>query len=272
MKTQEKMLAISAESAQSGDSKEAEKVAADSRLTPGEEGLAAEDKRNKEDEFRALIEGEYKDQFNKTVQKIITKRLREVKTMKETAQKNTQLIETLMKKMGIEDNDSEKLERMIDDMMTQDNSKAWEKTAAIIKKLLAENSYLKEERTKQMQDSKINSLVSQWNTQAEETKKAYSDFDIKKELNNPEFCRLLRLGVGMKTAYEVLNIDAILDKNSKNAEKMVVDSIRFKGNRPVENGSEAGGGIILSSNVSRLNKKQRAELAKRAAKGERISF
>ena len=149
---------------------------------------------------------------------------------------------------------------------------ATEKTARVIERLLAENSYLKKEQTRRAHDTGVNSLVTEWKQQAEETKKVYSDFDLKKELENPEFCRLLKLGVGMKTAYEVLNIDSILDKNSKNAEKMVVDSIRLKGNRPVENGSEDAGGIILSSNVSKLNKKQRAELAKRAAKGERISF
>ena len=232
MKRQEEMLAISAESAQSGDSKEAENVAADSRLPAGEEGLAAEDTKSKEDEFRALIEGEYKEQFNKAVQKIITKRLKEVKGMKE----------------------------------------ATEKAARVIERLLAENSYLKKEQKRRVHDTEVNSLVGQWKQQAEETKKLYSDFDLKKELENPEFCRLLKLGVGMKTAYEVLNIDSILDKNSKNAEKMVVDSIRLKGNRPVENGSEDAGGIILSSNISKLNKKQRAELAKRAAKGEMIKF
>ncbi|MBQ8391200.1 MAG: hypothetical protein IJX50_01480 [Clostridia bacterium] len=232
MKKEEEMLAISAESAQSGDSKEAEKMVADSRLPAGEEGLDAEDTKNKDDGFRALIKGKYKEQFDKAVQKIITKRLKEVKGMKETT----------------------------------------EKAARVIERLLAENSYLKKERTRAMHDTEVNSLVGQWKQQAEETKKLYSDFDIKKELENPEFCRLLKLGVGMKTAYEVLNIDSILDKNSKNAEKMVVDSIRLKGNRPIENGSEDAGGIILSSNISKLNKKQRAELAKRAAKGERISF
>ena len=232
MKKKEKMLAISAESAQSGDSKEAEKMAAEGRLLAGEDGLVAGDTKNKDDEFRTLIKGEFKEQFDKAVQKIITKRLKEVKGMKE----------------------------------------ATEKTARVIERLLAENSYLKKEQTRRAHDTGVNSLVTEWKQQAEETKKVYSDFDLKKELENPEFCRLLKLGVGMKTAYEVLNIDSILDKNSKNAEKMVVDSIRLKGNRPVENGSEDAGGIILSSNVSKLNKKQRAELAKRAAKGERISF
>ncbi len=232
MKRQEEKLAISAESAQSGDSKEAGNVAADSRLPAGEEGLDAEDTKSKEDEFRALIEGEYKEQFNKAVQKIITKRLKEVKGMKE----------------------------------------ATEKAARVIERLLAENSYLKKEQKRRAHDTEVNSLVTEWKQQAEQTKKLYSDFDLKKELENPEFCRLLKLGVGMKTAYEVLNIDSILDKNSKNAEKMVVDSIRLKGNRPVENGSEDAGGIILSSNISKLNKKQRAELAKRAAKGEMIKF
>ena len=71
---------------------------------------------------------------------------------------------------------------------------------------------------------------------------------------------------------KVVNIDSIIEKNSKNAEKKVVDSIRVKGNRPVENGSEGNSGILLSGNASKLTKKQRADLAKRAAKGEKISF
>ena len=63
-----------------------------------------------------------------------------------------------------------------------------------------------------------------------------------------------------------------LFKIAKNAEKKVVDSIRVKANRPTENGSEGGSGILLSGNASKLTKKERADLARRAAKGERITF
>ena len=84
--------------------------------------------------------------------------------------------------------------------------------------------------------------------------------------------RLLKLGVSVKNAYEVANIDAILENNAKAAERKIVDSIRLKGNRPVENGSKGASGILLSGNASKLSRKERAELAKRAAKGERISL
>ena len=273
MKEKETTLAISAESAQSGDSKEAETKAEVSTLPTGEKhNLAAGGTRNKEVEFDALIKGEYKQQFSDVVQKIISKRIKEVKELKETAEKNARFIEALMQKMGIEDNDLQKLERKVDEDLNKNNSEKDIRTAEILGRLVEENAYLKREGTRRMQDMKIRDIVNKWKSQESEIKKTYSDFELKNELENPEFCRLIRMGVDMKTAYEVVNIESILEKNSKDAEKMVVDAIRFKGKRPVENGSEATSGLILSSNVSKLTKKQRAELAQRAAKGERISF
>ena len=76
----------------------------------------------------------------------------------------------------------------------------------------------------------------------------------------------------MKNAYEVANIDTILDSNSKKTEKNILDSIKSKSNRPVENGSDLTGGILLANGISKLTKKQRAELAKRASRGEKIEF
>ena len=273
MKEKEKKLTVSAESAQARDGIDAEKKAAVSTPQTGEEkSFDAESTQNKDAEFEALIEGEYKEQFSKKVQKIISKRLREVKNLKEEKDKNTQIVESLLKRFNIEDGDTEKLERMIEKEMAHYGSKNNEKQAELIKRLIAENTFLKRLRQDEMQGMERRNRAQVLKAQAEETKRAYPDFDFEKELKNSEFLRLLRLGVNVKNAYEVVNIDSILDKNSKSAERKVVDSIRSKGNRPVENGSEGASGILLSGNASKLSRKERAELAKRAAKGETISL
>lgn len=272
MSKKEEKLTFSADSAQSGDSKEAVNAEVSNLQTGENKDLAAGGEQVKDDEFDALIRGKYKKQFERVVQKIIRRRIKEVKNLKETEERNAQIIESLMKKFNIEDNDAEKLERTIDEKMTRENENIQERTISAIRALMAENNSLKKNHEEELRNLRTRNRVDLWKAQAIEAQKAYPEFDFEKELENAEFCRLLKVGVSVKNAYEVINIEKILDTNSKSAERKVVDSIRNKGSRPVENGSDAAGGVLLSGNVSKLSKKQRAELAKRAAKGERISF
>ena len=152
------------------------------------------------------------------------------------------------------------------------NIRSDESREEILRRIILENNFLKKRRENELQLMKLRSEAQKLREQAAETKETYPEFDFEKEIKNPEFMRLLKIGVGVKNAYEVVNIDAILEKNTKATEKKVVDSIRLKGNRPVENGSEGAAGILLSGNASKLSRKERAELAKRAARGEKISF
>jgi len=241
MSKKDKKVIISAESAQAEDNIKAENTAEVSTPHAGDDkGFDAGSTRDKDAEFQALIEGEYKEQFSKKVQKIISKRFREVKNLKEETMNNKTV-------NGDERED-------------------------ILRRLTLENSFLKKRHQDELQLMKLRGDAQRLREQAAETKGIYPEFDFEKEIKNPEFTRLLRLGVSVKNAYEVANIDKILENNTKAAEKKVVDSIRLKGNRPVENGSEGASGILLSGNASKLSRKERAELAKRAAKGERISF
>ncbi|MBQ6937122.1 MAG: hypothetical protein IJN36_01255, partial [Clostridia bacterium] len=176
-----------------------------------------------------------------------------------------------MEKYDIADADTQKLERMIKtDMNKTDNLN--QRNTELIKRLIAENTYLKRNREAEIRAMRERAQAQKLRAQVEETKKTYNDFDLEKEIKNPEFARLLSVGVSVKNAYEVTNIDKILDKKGRDAQREVVNSIRAKGVRPVENGSSPTSGVILSSDISKLTKKQRAELAKRAAKGEMIEF
>ena len=237
MKKNDKKDIISAESAQAEDNIKTENPAEVSQPQSGGEKSFDAGSRDKEAEFDALIENEYKEQFSKKVQKIIRKRLREVKGLKE-----------------------ENMSRNADNK------------EEILRRLVMENSLLKKRREDEAQMMKLRNDAQKMRDQAEETKDVYPEFDFKKEMQNPEFVRLLKLGVNVRNAYEVVNIDSILENTTKAVERKIVDSIRLKGNRPVENGSEGSSGILLSGNASKLSKKERAELAKRAAKGERISL
>ena len=237
MKEKNKKVITSADSAQAEDNIKAEEKADHGHPQSGDtKGFDAESTRDKDKEFDELIESEYKEQFSKKVQKIIRKRLKEVKTLKEENMRNT------------------------------------ENKEEILRRLAMENKFLKKRHDDEVQLMKLRSDAQRMRKQAAETKEIYPEFDFNKEVKNPEFMRLLKIGVSVKNAYEVVNIDAILENNTKAVEKKVVDSIRLKGNRPVENGSEGAAGILLSGNASKLSRKERAELAKRAARGERISL
>ena len=87
---------------------------------------------------------------------------------------------------------------------------------------------------------------------------------------------MLKAGVPVKLAYEVRHMDEIkagvAQNTAKQTEKQVVESIRAKGSRPSENGTSSQSGFTVKDDVSKWSKKDRAEIAKRVARGETIKL
>lgn len=247
---------------------DAEKAVVSKPQSGDSESLDAEGNK-KTAEFEELISNKYKKQFSEKVKSIISRRIKEVKGLKEKLQKDAETVSMIKNKFNIESDDIQEIERRIDEAM---NGTTENRHVQLIRRLITENEFLKKENERRMNESKAKSVADKIKAQVEETKKIYSDFDINKEFENPEFRRLIKAGVSVKNAYEVLNIEGILDSNSKETERQTLDQMRRKTNRPVENGSELSGGILLSNGISKLTKKQRAELARRAASGEKIEF
>lgn len=246
----------------------AEKGAEVSNLQTGDKCFDAE---SKEKEFEKIISETYKKEFTKKVKEIVKARLKEVKGLKETNEGYRKVINLLMKKFNIEDENLEKLEEAVMNIETTKENEN-ERNRQLISALIRENNYLKQYRAEADRMAKIRAMSEKLRSQEEEAKKEYPDFDLKKELEKEEFVNLIRAGVSAKNAYEVTNLQKILDDKAKSAEKMVVDSIRSKGSRPVENGSAPNGAVVFEKNISKLTKKERAELAKRAMRGETINL
>ena len=90
---------------------------------------------------------------------------------------------------------------------------------------------------------------------AEAVKTRYPDFDLDRELENPQFARLLNGGVEPKTAYEVVHHEELTGRAA----------------RPQENGLGPGSlAAVTKPDPRSLTRAERKLLRRRAARGEEI--
>lgn len=101
--------------------------------------------------------------------------------------------------------------------------------------------------------------------QAEELKSLYPDFDLAKELENPQFKRLIHPGVGLsvRQAYEVINSAAI---QARQAQAIAQQTIQKASNavmsgsfRPTENGTGAKAASVATVNPRKMTQRERED-------------
>ena len=231
--------------------------------------------------FEALIKGEYKDLYDARVQDTVQKRL---KSSKETVEKYEALaptLEALAKKYGVDAADIKALNKAIEDDDSYYEQEALEKGITVeqlkeIRKMEKENAELKRQMEEQNRKENANKLYAQWMEQAETAKSVYPSFDLRAEMQNPKFVDLLRSNIDVRTAYEVIHKDDIIagamQFTAKKVEQKIADKIIAGGARPSENGNSSQGASVTKSDVSTLTRADRAEIARRVARGEKISF
>ena len=118
--------------------------------------------------------------------------------------------------------------------------------------------------------------TEQWEAEAAELKASCPGFTLEAALAEPEFCAMLRAGVPLRRAYFALHAEEALHAAAalagRQAEQRVADHIRARGARPGENGLGPGGGILIRPDVSRMSRADRADVARRAARGEQVKL
>lgn len=232
-------------------------------------------------EFDKLIKGEFKDLYDAKVQDTVQKRL---KGTKETVDKYNALaptLEILAKKYGVDVNDINALNTAINDDDAYFEEEALEKGITVqqlkeIRKMEKENAELKRQMQEKTAQQNASKLYAAWMDQAEKAKSVYPSFDLKAEMQNPRFVDLLKSNVDVRTAYEVLHKDEIIPAamqfTAQKVEQKLTNKIIANGARPTENGISSQSAAQVKSDVSQLSKADRAEIARRVARGEKISF
>ena len=229
--------------------------------------------------FNDLINGEYKDLYQENFQQVFDRRFKQVKGMEADLAAHKEVTDMLMSRYGVDD------VAKLKTALTEDNE-YWESVAEqhgmtveqyhAMQKLEQENKELKAIRQRQIGQQQFQQQIDSWYREADKVKELYPSFDFKKEAQNPEFLSLLRNGNSVEHAYKVLHFDE-LTQNAARVAAQTADAqaqarIKSKASRPSENGTSSKSAVIVKNDVSNLTRQDRAEIARRVQRGEKISF
>lgn len=229
--------------------------------------------------YNDLISGEYKDLDQERFQQVFDRRFKQVKGMEADLAAQKPILDKLMARYGVND------VAQLDKALTED-TEYWEQVAEehgmtveqyhAMQKLERENAELKAIRQKQIGQQQFQQQIDSWYQEADRVKELYPSFDFKKEAQNPEFLSLLRNGNSVEHAYKVLHFDE-LTQNAARVAAQTADAqaqarIKSKASRPSENGTSSQSAAIVRNDVSTLTRKERAEIARRVQRGEKIIF
>lgn len=266
-------------------------------VSTAEEGAKASDKTTdpeaRRKAYRELVEGEFKDLYQEDTQNIVKQRFKDNKDLRETSAKQKAVLDILAEIYGIEDGNIAKIQESIE----KDNS-LWADIAAEMGmddatkcrdyvKLRIETKNLRAAEAERVAAQKeaqrvaeerrfVQAQTTKWAQEGEALKAKYPNFDINADLQDKSFVGMLRLGVPMEVAYHAMHHSEILAGAVSSAkaetEKNVVDNIRARGSRPLENGTQSQSSFTVRDDPHSLTKAERAEIARRASRGEVIRF
>lgn len=231
--------------------------------------------------FEELIEGEYKDIFQEKFQQAFNRRFKESKAMEQSLNNQKPIMDILMQRYNVADGDMAKLQEAIEN----DNA-YWEEAAEksgltveqykAMQKLERENEEFRRMRQQQIGQQRAQQQAAAWMQEAEQVKSIYPTFDFQKEAESRDFMGLLKRGVPVQKAYEVMHMDEIKASAAKaaaeTAGQQMAAKIQSKSSRPSENGMSSQSAVIVKNDVHNLSRAERAEIARRVARGEQIKF
>lgn len=247
----------------------------------GENKPEAHSKRERKKAFRQMIRGEYKDLYTEETQRMINRRFTETEELKQQVEGSKALTDMLFSRYGISDGDMAKLTAAV-----QEDRDLWAKAAdehgmtteqyIRFQKLQQQNAALERQQEVTIRQQMADEQVRSWLAEADALKEQFPDFDFEAEMENDAFRRTMQAGVPMEMCYKLIHYDAMMSDAvmaaQADTEKAVSDNIRARGNRPQENGTAAKSAFTVKDDVSKLTKADRAEIARRVARGEIISF
>ena len=232
-------------------------------------------------EFEDLIKGKYKAQYDARMQDTIQKRLKGSKEAVDKFNAAAPILEMLGKRYGVDASDINALRNALedDDPNIENEAMARDMPPEELRKFKRVERQA-EELSRQLKArddrEKAEKIHAVWMQQEQATKQVYPSFNMEAELQNPEFVNLISNNVDVRTAYEVLHRDEIIPAAMQFAaqavEKNISKKIAANGARPNENGMGAAASAVVKSDVSKLTKMDIDEIARRVARGERVTF
>lgn len=222
--------------------------------------------------------GRFARQYNQRVKAAVDERMHKAKEGAERLERQNPIMERLAKKYGVKADDYDALNAAMEEDDPSFDEEAMKRGLTReqyrdVRRIERENQTFRQQQEEQNRRAAAERIVSQWRTEGEQVKAIYPGFEFDAEMENEEFSNLLKCGVNVRTAYEVIHKDDIIPAAMQYAAKTVssklAKSVAANQARPVENGMGAPANV---SSVSQLSSKDIKDICERVSRGERISF
>ena len=232
--------------------------------------------------FDDLIKGRYKQDFDAKVQSIINKRFKGAREAEASMNKLSQGISALGTYYGLDAESPDFLDKLNSRIM--DDEKLYEKEAAEsgmnvddvkrIRRMEMENRALKLQTRRDAEERQMQEFYSGVIKQVPDVQKVYPQFDIDTEMANEQFFNLVRNGVGLRNAYEVIHgselqaaRDAII---AQKAQEQLSNSVRANGMRPNEVNHNSA--PDFGRDIKNMTRAEVKQIIRRAERGEVVKF
>lgn len=232
-----------------------------------------------EETFESLIKGKYKADFDRKMQAAIKRRVGDLNALRGENAKMREALQIAQQRYGTADGDWDALTNALAEDDAYLEKEAYEKgidkdTLRTMKRMERENAELKRNQIELERQAREEMKYQELLAQHEQVTKVYPNFNIDAELTNPQFDSLVRNGVDLKTAYEVVHHNEILPQAMKfasdKAREDVAKTIASGQQRPSELAATKNDSPVGHINVNALTREQRDDLNRRALAGERI--
>lgn len=271
-----------AKPAESADAvKETNRVAAGEKETEPEKPAAAAEKKLSWEEIMADPD------YNRQMQSVVQARLKESRAAQDTLQKLSPALEIMAARYGMdpENVDYDALSKSIreDNRFYEQRAAELgvsEETARKIDEMEIWEKKRAAEEQKSIQQQMVQQHIQKLTVQGEALKKTFADFDLREEMQNPAFSRLVSPSVGLSVedAYYAVHRQEIqkaaVEEAARKAAEKVTASIQAAKARPVENGVSGQAASTSQTDYRSMSREQRENLKKEirlaAARGEKI--
>lgn len=225
---------------------------------------------------------DHKDEATKWFDKRFSRRHADYNRLAESNKASQGIMEMLAQKFGIEDatdissirqalenDDYLYAERAEENGRSVSEQREWDR-------LDRENKAYREQQKMNEQREAANRQYDAWIKESNNLKQVFPSFDLDVELENPDFVDALRAGLGVSRAfYSIHGADiaaGAMQQTAQEVRRATAEEIAAGKTRPRENGLSSRASVKVSKDLGQLTRQDRADLARRALKGERIRF
>ena len=258
-------------------------VKAEMKTPPAAEQPQQEEAEPSLDDQWAEAKKKFKDQYGRDVQAAVQDRFKNQKDANDTLAKLEPALKALARQRGIDEGDLGKLadDILSDDSLFEDEAEAAGMTVEgyrTFQQMQQENARLKAQEAQEREEMVLRQHIQGLVAQAEEMKKIYPDFDLRAEMQNETFKRLVAPNSGLKLAdafYAVHHNELApqaMAYGIQKAQQQMSQTLAANRSRPVEGAIKGGQPADVSVDPRSLNRAERQKLIERARRGEKIVF